>query len=348
MLAAGRLTSADPQAAGEIGDYRVAVLNILEDFSSERTLLEDSQRATLNILEDFSAERMLLEDSQRATLNILEDAAQSALELKDIQPAMLNILDDLEVEKETVERLAGDLERRVMERTEELRQTNLSMEAFTYSVAHDLRAPLRAMSGFSEALLDEYGQVLDEIGRGYASRVREASRRMAVLIDELLQLSQVSQAELRREVTDLSAMARSVAAELARQDPARHVVVAIADGLQATVDRTLMRTVLENLIGNAWKFTARRDPAHVTVGALSGEAGQAVCFVRDDGVGFDGAYRDRLFKPFQRLHQLSDFAGNGIGLASVKRIIERHGGRVWAEGLPGQGATFYFSVQEAN
>ena len=306
--------------------------------------LASYSQAVFNILEDLSEERDLLRRSHRATLNILEDAAESATTLEDVQPAMLNILEDLEGEKATVTALAGDLERRVSERTEELRLTNRNLEAFTYSIAHDLRAPLRAMSGFSEALVDEYAGQLDETGHAYARRIRDASRRMAQLIDELLQLSKVSRTELHREQVDMTALAEGVVTDLRAREPSRVVEVRIERGLVGWVDRSLMKTVLENLVGNAWKFTAKQSAARIEIGSVNLD-GQRGWFVKDNGVGFDSAFADRLFKPFQRLHSSAEFPGNGVGLASVSRIVERHSGRVSAEGAVGQGAKFSFTVE---
>lgn len=331
-------------STGRLTQVQPAMLNILDDLSVERDVMRENQRAMLNILDDFSDERLVLENSQGAILNVLDDAAESAATLKDIQPAMLNILEDLEGEKATVLALASDLERRVSERTEELRLTNRNLEAFTYSIAHDLRAPLRAMSGFSEALIDDFGDRLDDTGQDYARRIRDASRRMAELIDELLELSKVSRLDLHRERVDMTSMAHAVVAGLRSHDPTRVVEVVIEPEMVGWADRNLIKTVLENLLGNAWKFSAKSMPGRIEMGSLRVD-GQPGWFVRDNGVGFDPAFMDRLFKPFQRLHSVADFAGNGVGLASVSRIVERHGGRVWAEGTVGRGAKFSFTIE---
>jgi len=328
----------------ESGSVSLAVLNMLDDLSDERDLHRASMRATLNILEDESEAALRVERVQPAILNILEDASEAARRMEGIQPALLNILEDLEGEKANVLTLNNELEARVIRRTDELDRINRNMEAFTYSVAHDLRAPLRAMSGFSEALLDELGEGISETGRDYARRVRDASRKMSVLIDELLQLSQVSRAELHREEIDLSSMARSIASDLTSQAPERRAKFDIVDRLVAYVDRSLIQTVLENLIGNAWKFTAKREMTLISFESLAAETGRLGFFVRDNGAGFDPAFADRLFQPFQRLHKAVEYPGNGIGLASVSRIIERHGGRVWAEGQVDRGASFHFTV----
>ncbi|HXO23345.1 MAG TPA: ATP-binding protein [Streptosporangiaceae bacterium] len=231
-------------------------------------------------------------------------------------------------------------------RIKDLERSNRGLESFTYTVAHDLRAPLRALSGYSGLLLEEYGEVLGEEGRGYAERVVAVSEQMGRLIDYLLEYSRVSRAELRLQSVDLGGEAARIAEDLQRQEPLRHVCFTIAKPVQVLADGRLIRTVLQNLLDNAWKFTSGRDDASIEFGtAPSGDAA-VCCYVRDNGVGFDSAYADKLFQPFQRLHAADDFAGAGTGLASVRQIVERHGGRVWAEGGVGAGATFYFTLDE--
>jgi len=237
-----------------------------------------------------------------------------------------------------------ELEQRVTKRTEELRATNEELEAFVYSVSHDLRAPLRAMDAFSEMLLTDYTERLDERGQHYLSRVRAGAQRMGTMIDELLRLSRVSRAELHRDQIDLSDLARQIAAELQTAEPERRVEFAIADELTATGDRELVRIVLENLLGNAWKFTATRQQARIEIGSREHD-GRTEFFVRDDGVGFDNEHAGQLFKAFQRLHRANEFPGTGIGLASVDRIITRHGGQISADGELDRGATFRFTLE---
>jgi light-regulated signal transduction histidine kinase (bacteriophytochrome) len=225
-------------------------------------------------------------------------------------------------------------------------RSNQDLESFTYSVSHDLRAPLRALSGYSGALLEDYGGILGEEGRGYAERIVAASDQMTQLIDYLVQLSRLSRAELHLQPVDLGGEAARIAEELQHREPDRHVCFAIAQPVQALADRRLIRTVLQNLLDNAWKFTSGRDDASIEFGtAPSGDAALC-CYVRDNGAGFDSAYAGKLFQPFQRLHAARDFpgTGTGTGLASVRQIVERHGGRVWAEGAVGAGATFYFTL----
>ncbi len=229
-------------------------------------------------------------------------------------------------------------------RAEDLDKANQNLETFTYSVSHDLRAPLRAMNGFSEALLDEFGGVLGEIGQGYAERIQSAGDQMTTLIDDLLQLSRVLRAELRLGTVDLDAEVTRISEELQRGSD-RSVRFVIEHPVQARADRALIRTVLQNLLENAWKFTARRDDATIEFGTTPTGDGTVSCYVRDNGAGFDAAYTDQLFQPFRRLHSAREFPGTGVGLASVRQIVERHGGRVWAEGALGEGATFHFTLE---
>jgi signal transduction histidine kinase len=247
-----------------------------------------------------------------------------------------------------VRALTAELEARVKRRTAELERSNKNLQAFTYSVAHDLSTPLRGLSGFSEVLLEEYGELLGETGRGYAGRIQAASERMATVIDDLLRLSQVSRADLNLVRVDLSAEVVAIADGLRSRDPGRRVSFAIQDGVWVTADRILIRAVLENLVENAWKFTARRDDATIEFATTTDDEATVCCYVRDNGVGFDPAYVDKLFQPFQRLHAAGEFpgtgTGTGIGLVSVQRIIERHGGRTWAQGAVDGGATFYFTL----
>ena len=235
----------------------------------------------------------------------------------------------------------------IQQRTAELDATNQELEAFSYSVSHDLRAPLRGIDGFSQALMNEYSDVMDEQANHYLQRVRTGSQRMGQLIDDLLALSQVTRGEMRREAVDLSKLAVSVVTDLQERDPHRKVEFIIQDGVVVNGDTRLMRVVLENLLGNAWKYTGKNQEARIEFG-LTEDDGKRTCFVRDDGSGFDMAYADRLFGAFQRLHDQSEFEGSGIGLATVQRIINRHGGQIWAEAAVDEGATFYFTLREGD
>jgi PAS domain S-box-containing protein len=228
-------------------------------------------------------------------------------------------------------------------RTTELEIANQELEAFSYSVSHDLRAPLRGLDGFSQALLEDYGDKVGSDGKKLLQRIRAGSQRMGQLIDDLLNLSRVSRGELRREPVDLSGLAGNVVDELRTSDPQRDVTLRISEGLKAEGDPRLLRVVLENLLGNAWKYTSRQPHATIEFG-LHRDNGHSSFFVRDDGVGFDMQYVDKLFAPFQRLHGMTEFPGTGIGLATVQRVIHRHGGRIWVQAEVNKGATFHFTL----
>ena len=240
-----------------------------------------------------------------------------------------------------------ELEARVEQRTRELRGANAELEAFAYSVSHDLRAPLRAIDGFSHILLEDEGDALSERGHEHLARVRASAQRMGELIDALLTLSRLGRREINLASVDLSALAEKVLARLAEQDPGRRVASSVEPGCTVVSDVSLLEAVLTNLLGNAWKFTKGRAEAHIEFGHRAGDD-ETVCFVRDDGAGFDPAYVDKLFQPFQRLHTEEQFSGTGIGLATVRRIIGRLGGRCWAEGMPGAGATFFFTLPRSD
>jgi signal transduction histidine kinase len=250
-------------------------------------------------------------------------------------------------ERDTALRQAhGELELRVQERTRQLGAANKELEAFAYSVSHDLRAPLRSIDGFSQAILEDYSEKLDDSGKDQLRRVRAATQRMAVLIDDLLNLSRVTRSEMQREKLILGAVAKSVAEELKKTAPERHAEFVIEDGPTVEGDPRLLRVAMENLLGNAWKYTSGHARARIEFG-IDRNNGQAVYFVRDDGAGFDPRYAARLFGAFQRLHSAREFPGTGVGLATVQRIIHRHGGEIWAEAEVEKGATFYFTLSGA-
>jgi light-regulated signal transduction histidine kinase (bacteriophytochrome) len=225
----------------------------------------------------------------------------------------------------------------------QLQVSNQELGSFAYSVSHDLRAPLRAIDGFSQALLEDYDEQLGDQGKIYLGRVRSNVQRMGELIDALLTLSQLTRVEMNRESVDLSTLVRDIAAELQKREAQRQVEFVIEDDLLVDGDPSLLQVALENLLETAWKFSSKRPQARIEFRVMEHE-GQTAYFVRADGAGFDMAYADKLFGAFQRLHSMNDFSGTGIGLATVQRIIHRHGGQLWAEAAPNQGATFYFTL----
>ncbi len=348
-------------------DFTKAMLNILEDFSSEKVRLEEMQRAIVNILEDSAGEKDRLRQTQRAALNILEDFVEEKGRLEQTQQAALNILEDFAGEKTWLEQtqratlnLLDDFntEREKAEAVNlQLRDTidslrlakeaadaaNLELESFAYSVAHDLRSPIRHMYGFSKALMERCAGKLDERSQEYMQYVREGSVKMGQLIDDLLALTGVTRREMRRANVNLSKMALEIATELRKEQPERHAEFVIAPGLVANGDPGMLHIVLDNLLGNAWKFTSKREWTTIEFGAMEQDDKQ-VYYVRDNGAGFNMAYADKLFRAFERLHSANDFPGTGVGLATVERIIRRHGARVWAEAEVNKGSTFYFML----
>ncbi len=247
-------------------------------------------------------------------------------------------------EEETRE-LNKKLEERVAERTAEYHAVNRELEAFTYSVAHDLRAPLRSMDGFAAAVLDDYGSALDETGRQFLRRIRGSAQKLGNLIDDLLKLAQVARLRVERRAVDLSAVFADAVVKLEKLSGDREVEVLVGEGITVHADASLLRLAVENLLANAWKFTGNEDAPRIECGAME-DAGRSVYFVRDNGVGFDDAYAEKIFKVFERLHTDAQFEGTGVGLATVRHVVERHGGRVWASGETGVGAVFYFTLDE--
>jgi signal transduction histidine kinase len=278
-------------------------------------------------------------------------------ELGTLTDAFNQMLARIEEQKKELQQYATELEQRVAERTHELEHrhealrrnaaellaANNELDAFAYSVSHDLRAPLRSIDGFSQVLLEDFADKLGEAGRDSLQRVRGASQRMATLIDDLLKLARITRAEFRAERVDLTGMAREIVAEIQRTTPDRHVEFAITSGLEAQGDSRLLRVVLDNLLRNGWKYTGKRPDPRVEFTAIN-ENGGRVFVIKDNGAGFDMKYADKLFGVFQRLHSAAEFEGTGVGLATVRRIINRHGGRIWAEGTVNQGAAFYFTL----
>jgi PAS domain S-box-containing protein len=312
----------------------------LIDLEISAQLLPDGR--ALGVARDISAHKRAEAQAQEA-----QEQLHSLLAASDVsRRVLLSMIEDQKLAQEQIHRLNAELEQRVSERTAQLKVVNQELESFAYSVSHDLRAPLRALDGFSAALLLDYPQALDEQGRHYLNRIQQASHHMGELIEDLLSLSRVTRRDLQRERVDLSALAGEIAATLQKQDPARRVVFDIQPDMDVQADPHLMRIALDNLIGNAYKFSGTRPHAHIRIGLLE-QDGQRVYYVQDNGVGFNMAYAGKLFAPFQRLHGVNEFPGTGIGLVTVQRIIHRHGGRIWPEADLECGATFYFTLEES-
>lgn len=282
----------------------------------------------------------------KATLNILEDFAEEKRRQEDVQRAMLNLLEDFDLERARAEARNIELGQALesLRRAKEAQEAaNRELEAFSYSVSHDLRAPLRSIDGFSLALLEDYHDRLDDQGRDYLKRVRSSTQRMSQLIDDLLRLSRLTRSQLSIASVDLTALARKVILDLTESQPERQLTVTIEPGIVAEGDAQLLAVVLENLLGNAWKFTEKTADAHIEFGTTI-VGGRRAFFVRDNGAGFDMAYAEKLFATFQRLHREDEFPGTGIGLSLVQRVVHRLGGKVWGKGRVGQGAAFYFTL----
>jgi len=280
----------------------------------------------------------MLSEVERSNLELKKSNSELIAQVRERQEAELA----LRKSEQQILQLNAELEQRVQERTLQLEIANKELEAFSYSVSHDLRAPLRAIDGFSQALLEDYQDHIDETGRGYLDRVRNGAQRMGILIDDLLKLSRVSRVDMNLQEVDLSKIAKEITDELADAEPDRVVHTQITSGLKAWCDPQLTRIALQNLLNNAWKYSAGCTETQIEFGMRLQDE-EVVFFVQDNGVGFDMAYSGKLFEAFQRLHDAKDFAGTGIGLATVQRIISRHGGQIWAESKPSEGATFYFT-----
>lgn len=302
-------------------------------------------------IQAFISEPLLRLAQTANTINRFKDYSLRARtdredELGQLVQSFNSMLDTIELQNRALLHANEHLEDEVEARTAELRATNRELEAFTYSVSHDLRSPLRSVDGFSAALLEDCGNQLDDVGRDYIARIRAASQRMGNLIDSLLHLSRVSRQDMTFSEVDLAQLAREIVDNLRSAHPGRHVDFVCPESIKARGDRELLRIVLDNLLGNAWKYTGKVEHAVVELNAYDRD-GEMVYCVRDNGAGFDMKYVDKLFGPFQRLHRDQEFEGLGIGLATVARIIHRHGGEIWAEGQLGDGAAFYFTLEPA-
>ena len=346
----------------DLSDISIHHGTLSDAVAEERILTEEVQSLVSDVLESgFLASRIIYtpEPSMTVFLPVAEGHQTGQVMLighKAVDPlpnALLNIyLAIAGLAGATSERLLNErelnkdrthLEELVKERTSELAAVNTELEAFSYSVSHDLRAPLRSIIGFSQILRDMYAEKLDPTGKDYLGRIAAGGRKMDELINALLGLSRVSRVDIKSVRVDLSALARNIANDLRTAEPARNVEVIIADNLSAVCDERLMIIALENLFGNSWKFTGKRSQAVIEFGRIDGDCGPAY-FIKDNGAGFDNRHAGMLFTSFQRLHTEEEFSGTGIGLATVKRIISRHGGKIWAEGKVGKGATVFFTL----
>lgn len=318
------VTPASGEAVGILGQSTRSLMNTMK--ATENAKLQDNAAAA-----DEAANQTLLVTSALTVAAVVMLAGTFVAMNRQIRRRQL-----------AERRLAGMLvEARKLNKTAE--DANRELEAFCYSVSHDLRAPLRTIDGFSQALAEDFGPVLSDDGQHLLTRIRAATQRMGQLIDDLLGLSRVTRGEFEPAEVNLSELAEGICAELRAQDPARRVSVAVQPGVTAEGDSRLLGVVMDNLLRNAWKYTGRREEASITFGAAQLD-GELTYFVRDNGAGFDMQYADKLFGVFQRLHHANDFPGTGVGLATVQRIVFRHGGRVWAEAAVDQGATFYFTL----
>ena len=291
-------------------------------------------------LETEVRDRLLAEGALREAHDQLEERVQDrTAKLAEANADLLKEIVERKRAEEGIRQLNVDL----LQQTSQLEASNQELQAFSYSVSHDLRAPLRGIDGFSQAVLEDYQDKLDATGQGYLQRVRTASQRMSQLIDAMIDLARLTRAELHTKPVNLSTMAQAILDDLEKMNPERQVKCQIAEGVVAHADPQLLQAVLENLLGNAWKFTNQHSQARIEFGLVP-HNGHSAYFVRDNGAGFDMTYVHKLFGAFQRLHAFSEFPGIGIGLATVQRIIQRHGGKIWAEGSVGAGATFYFTL----
>ena len=309
--------------------------------------LEQRQRFLANPYCRLMGEGMELYGQTKGGETISVEVALSPLETQNglwVMAAIRDISKRKQVEAELIT-YRDHLEELVAERTAALSMVNKELEEFSYTISHDLRAPLRSIDGFSLALLEDCDAHLPQYAKDYLQRIRGAAQRMGHLIDEVLDLARVSRCELHKKYVDLTALAEEIIAELRMNDPGRQVKVSVDEELSVEADESLMRVVLENLLGNAWKFTTRQDRADIAFGKIPSTGSRIFC-VRDNGAGLNMQYANKLFGPFQRLHSEKEFPGTGVGLATVHRILQRHGGCIWVESEPDKGATFYFTLGE--
>jgi light-regulated signal transduction histidine kinase (bacteriophytochrome) len=301
---------------------------------------DTSDRTQVRRTEALEQKTAALEESRRALVNLVEDLNSKSEQLEMANRSLAREIKQRQQAETAIQALNEDL----LRQKNDLENVNVELESFSYSVSHDLKAPLRQMQGYLDILKDEYQGALDDQGRHYLDRINHSCRKMEELIEALLKLSRITSKEMTIGETDLSALAAEIIENLEQAHPEHPVATTVAPGMTARGDETLLHALLENLLGNAWKYTRNSGQARVEFDSFTRE-GEMVYFLRDNGAGFDMAYADLLFKAFQRLHSEAEFEGTGIGLATVQRIVRRHGGSIWAEGEPGKGATFYFTLR---
>lgn len=319
----------DATRSPTLDENQLALMNILEDVSADKALMEQMQKAMLNILEDSTAEKSLLEDMQKALVNILDDYAEEIARIERMNRELAEARDNLE--------------QRVLARTRELKQSNEELESFSYSVSHDLRAPLRAITGFSGLLMEEYRDTLGEDGCDLLDKVVRNAKKMSELIDDILAFSRLGRQELKRRPLRMTDLFQTAFEELQAGQSESPVTFDLDPVDEAVADQTMVWQLLINLLSNALKYSAPKDSPHVAVSGFNSDEGY-VYVVRDNGVGFDEAYAHKLFGVFERLHSAHEFDGTGVGLAIADRIAKAHGGRIWAESTLGEGSTFYFTL----
>jgi signal transduction histidine kinase len=318
-------------------DVLLATLRELMD-QRDRQAVADAPPEDFHETREYSSSLVMRLEEQNVALE------QTREQIMATNSHLLRRTRELEEAKAALAKMNADLERRVHERTMELENANRDLESFSYSVSHDLRAPIRAIDGFTRILLEDCAEKLTEKELRLMRRVQETAVGMNGLINSLLELARVTRASLHAEELDLTAICEEVLAELRQNEPARLGECCVAPGMTVSGDRVLVRTLLENLIGNAWKYSSKKPNPVIECSDVR-QGGERIFFVRDNGAGFDMKYQDRLFTPFQRLHGIEEFPGSGVGLATVHRIIRRHGGRIWAESAVNKGATFFFTLE---
>jgi len=323
-----------------------AMFNILHDFAEDKLHTEENQHAIFNVLEDVSEDKTQMEATQHAMFNVLEDFSAEKIGLEGTQRAMLNLLEDFDGERAKAESASGELRESVgllRVAKESAESSNRDLESFNYSVAHDLRAPLRHINGFAALLREACGSSLPPEAQDFLQRIQQGAQRMGEMVDALLGLGRVGRQGLNLRLTNLNQLVEEVISELANDIAGRSLRWSVAPLPPLECDRALMKQVFQNLLSNALKFTRSRSQVVIEIGQQD-QAGTPVLFVRDNGVGFDMKYSDKLFGVFQRLHRVEEFEGTGIGLATVQRIVKKHQGQIWANAELDRGATFYFTL----